>query len=104
MDNFITDILKGKIVLGTKEEVVDGIFLIPIYRVKISFLNVKADVKNTDGISGNVSVSPIGLIKISNNDFDIIKLEEEKKEGFTEILPKFIENIDLNNILTNLKI
>ena len=43
MDNFdfISKLLDGRIVLEKKEEITQDLFIIPVYKVKISFLNLK---------------------------------------------------------------
>lgn len=105
--SFISKLLDGRVVLGAKEEICEGMFIIPVYKVKISFLNLKTDIKatNGDGASGSIQVTPICLLKASNNSIDIINLEEPSiKDSFTDILPNMLSNIDVNTILKNFKL
>ncbi len=101
--SYIVKLLDGRLVLGAKEEVGDNLFIIPVYKIKISFLNLKTDIKsnNGDGVSGNISVMPICLLKIYNNNLELIKLSEANIKE--DILPSFLNNIDINNILKNFK-
>lgn len=105
--NFISKLLDGRVVLGAKEELGDNLYIIPVYRVKISFLNLKTDIKsnNGDGASGSINVTPICLLKVLNNTIDVISLEEAGvKDSFTDILPNMLSNIDVNTILKNFKL
>ncbi len=104
--DFISKLLDGRLVLGNKEEIIDGLFIIPVYRVKISFLNLKTDLKaSSDGASGSINVTPICLIKIYNGSCDIINLDENnKKEIITDAIPNILGSIDLSGILKNIKI
>lgn len=105
--NFISKLLDGRVVLGAKEELGDNLYVIPVYKVKISFLNLKTDIKsnNGDGASGSINVTPICLLKVFNNTIDVISLEEAGvKDSFTDILPNMLSNIDVNTILKNFKL
>lgn len=105
--NFISKLLDGRVVLGAKEELGDNLYVIPVYKVKISFLNLKTDIKsnNGDGASGSINVTPICLLKVFNNTIDVISLEEAGvKDSFTDILPNMLSNIDVNTILKKFKL
>lgn len=105
--NFISKLLDGRVVLGAKEELGENLYVIPVYKVKISFLNLKTDIKsnNGDGASGSINVTPICLLKVFNNVIDVISLEEAGvKDSFTDILPNMLSNIDMNTILKNFKL
>ena len=109
MESFelISKLLDGKIVLGEKQEIEEKLYLIPVYKAKVSFLTVKTDIKsnNGDGLSGNLNVTPICILKVNNGSIDIINLEElDKKEGIMDVIPNMLNNIDVNNILKNIKI
>lgn|GEM_PF-1508703 len=109
MENFefINRLLDGRVVLGAKEEIVSGLYIIPVYKVKISFLNLKTDINsnNGDGASGSISVGPICLLKISNNNVEVISLEDEnKKDGILDAIPNVLSNIDINNLFKNIKL
>ena len=103
--NFIKEILDGKVVLGKKEEIVSGLFIIPVYRVKMSFLNLKTDLKDNsgDGISGSVNVHPLCLLKVFNGSVDVITLKEDK-DNFVDNIGNLLSNIDLNDVFKNIKI
>ncbi len=105
--NFISKLLDGRVVLGAKEEVGENLFIIPVYKVKISFLNLKTDIKSTngDGASGNLSVTPICLLKIYNSTVEILSLEEvSMKDGFSELIPNVLSNLDVNTLLKGFKL
>lgn len=105
--DFLSKLLDGKVVLGSREDINENLSIIPVYKVKISFLNLKTDIKNNngDGASGSLNVCPICLLKISNNNIDIISLDcFNKKDNITDIIPSMISNIDINNILKGLKL
>lgn len=105
--NFIATLLDGRVVLGKKEEIGENLFIIPVYKVKISFLNLKTDIKtnNGDGASGTIHVTPICLLKVYNNTIDVISFEEANtKDGFSDVIPNMLSNIDMNTILKNLKL
>ena len=105
--DFISKLLDGRIVLGEKMLINDGLYIIPVYKAKVSFLTVKTDIKsnNGDGLSGNLNVTPICILKVLNSNIEIINLEElDKKEGIMDVIPNMLNNIDVNNILKNLKI
>lgn len=108
MDNlsFISKLLDGRIVLGRKEEITENLYIIPVYKVKISFLNLKTDIKenNGDGESGSINVSPICLLKVFNSNVDIISLDDNHKDVFTDIIPNVMNSIDVGSILKNIKL
>lgn len=103
--NNITNLLEGKIVLGSKEEICPNLFIIPVYKVKISFLNLKTDLKENigDGASGSINVTPICLLKVYNNNLDVVSLNNNK-DSFSEIIPNFLSNIDINDIFRSIKL
>ena len=103
--NFISKLLDGRVVLGAKEVISDNLYIIPVYKVKISFLNLKTDIKQTngDGESGSINVTPICLLKVSNGIIDIISFDEvQSRESLGDIIPNMLNNIDVNSILKNL--
>lgn len=105
--NFISKLLDGRVVLGAKEEIGEGLYIIPVYKVKISFLNLKTDIKSTngDGASGSINVTPICLLKIYNNMVDVLTFEEAAiKDSFSDIIPNMLSNIDVNTLLKNFKL
>lgn len=104
--NFISKLLDGRVVLGAKEEIGEGLYLIPVYKVKISFLNLKTDIKSTngDGASGSINVTPICLLKIVNNVVDVISFEEASiKDGISDLIPNMLSNIDVNSLFKGFK-
>lgn len=103
--NFISKLLDGRLVLGNKEEIVDGLFIIPVYKIKLSFLNLKTDLKaSSDGASTSINVNPVCLIKIFNNSADFIMLEDNKTDFVADAMPNILGNIDIASILKNIKL
>lgn len=105
--DFLSKLLDGRVVLGSKEELGENLYIIPVYRVKISFLNLKTDIKdnNGDGASGSLNVNPICILKVSNGSIDVINLEEiAPKDSFSDIIPNVISNLDINTLLKGFKI
>lgn len=103
--DFINKILDGRLVLGAKEQISESLFIIPVYRVKISFINLKTDVKASDGSSGSINVTPICLIKANNGNVDIISLNDlHEHENILDSIPNILNGIDVNSILKNMKI
>ena len=101
----MTKLLDGRLVLGNKEDLGNNLYLIPVYKVKITFMNLKTDIKaNSDGESGCINVTPICLLKIYNSIVDVISLDEGSKETFKDIIPNMLNNIDVNSILKNIKL
>ena len=103
---FISKLLEGRIVLGEKEEITPNLFIIQVYKVKISFLNLKTDLKDNtgDGASGSVNVMPICLLKIFNGSIDVVSLDGVVKDGLSDLIPNMLANIDLNDIFKNIKL
>lgn len=109
MENFefINKLLDGRVVLGSKEQICEGLYIIPVYKVKISFLNLKTDIRsnNGDGASGSISVSPICLLKIVNGNVDVINLDDDnKRDGILDTIPNMLNNIDINSLFKNIKL
>ena len=108
MDNLdlISKILDGKVVLGNKEEIIPNVYIVPVYKVKISFFNLSTDLKNNlgDGSSGSINVTPICLLQVKDDNIKIISLADDSKPNvFEGILPNLFSNIDINSILKNVK-
>lgn len=102
---FMSKLLDGRIVLGKKEEISDNLYIIPVYKVKITVMNLKTDLKESNGDSSSISASPICLLKVFNNNIDIINLEElAKSESILDSIPNMLNNIDVNGILKNIKL
>ena len=105
--DFMSKILDGRVVLGKKEELGDGLYIIPVYKVKITFLNLKTDLKDNsgDGDSESISVTPICILKSHNGNVDIITFEEKTvKDSIVESIPNVLSNIDIGSMLKNIKI
>lgn len=104
--DFVSTILDGRVVLGKKEQMTDRLSIVPVYKVKISFLNLSTDLKTTvgDGSSGSVTITPICLLQVLDDTISVLSLEEKHiKEEFTEWIPNLISNIDIGNVLKNIK-
>lgn len=103
--NFISKLLEGRLVLGCKEDFGNNLYMIPVYKVKLSFLNLKTDLKaSSDGASGSLNVTPICILKVTDNKVDVISLDEVTKDAFADVIPNLLNNIDVNSILKNIKI
>ncbi len=105
--DFINKLLDGRVVFGQKEMISDNVGIIPVYSTKIQFFNIKTDIKNNsgDGGSGSISIKPICIIKIVNDNIDIISFEEkEAHEGILDTLPNIFSNVDMASLLKNLKL
>jgi uncharacterized spore protein YtfJ len=105
--DFISKLLDGKIVLGNKEEIIPNLYIIPVYKVKISFFNLSTDLKNNtgDGSSGSINVTPMCLLQIKDDNIRILSIFDDTKPNVLEgILPNIFSNIDVNNILKNVKL
>ena len=92
--------------MGQKEKITDHLSIIPIYKVKINFINLNTDIKSnvSDGSSGSVSITPVCLLEIKEDDIKIIRFEDKKtKDDFFEFVPTLISNINVNEILKGLK-
>ena len=92
--------------MGQKEKITDNLSIIPIYKVKINFINLNTDIKSnvSDGSSGSVSITPVCLLEIKEDDIKIIRFEDKKtKDDFFEFVPTLISNINVNEILKGLK-
>ena len=79
-------------------------FIIPVYKVKMSFLNLKTDLKENsgDGVSGSINVNPICLLKVYKGNLDVINFKEEKDHIFDNV-SNILSNIDFNDVLKNIK-
>ena len=104
--DYISKLLEGKIVLGNKEEVIPNVYIIPVYKLKISFFNLSTDLKNNtgDGSSGSINVTPICLIQIKNDELKIVGLNSNKPDVLEGILPNLFSNVDINSILKNIRL
>ena len=75
MESFdlISKLLDGRVVIGKKEEVAPDLFIIPVYKLKITIFNLNADMKNNNssGDTSSLTASPICLLKIQNSNVDI---------------------------------
>lgn len=102
---FINDLLDYKIVLGDKLEIGEGLFIIPVYKSKVSFINLKTDLKANigDGFGGSLNVFPICLLKVFNNNVEVINFKEEK-DNIIDVIPSIMSNLDINELIKNIKI
>lgn len=109
MESFdlISKLLEGRVVIGKKEEVAPDLFIIPVYKLKITIFNLNADMKNNNssGDTSSLTASPICLLKIQNSNVDIITFENTNtKDCILDIIPNVLSNFDVNSLLKNIKI
>ncbi len=105
--DFISKLLNERIMIGKKEEITDHLSIVPVYKVKVNFFNVNTDIKNTtgDGTSGSLSITPICILQIKNENITILKFEDKSpKEDFFDIIPNIMSNININDVLKGLKV
>lgn len=105
--DLISKLLNERIMLGKKEDITDGLSVIPVYKVKINFFNVNTDIKNSlgDGTSGGLVITPICILQIKNENISIIKFEDKNsKEDFFDMIPNLMSNVNFNDVLKGLKI
>lgn len=105
--DFISKILNERIMIGKKEDITDNLSIIGVYKVKVNFFNVNTDIKKGtgDGNNINLSIIPICILQIKNENVSIIKFDDLKpKEDFLDIIPNLMSNININDVLKGLKI
>lgn len=105
--DFISKLFDGRVVLGKKEQLTERLSVVPVYKVKVTFLNLSTDLKNTagDGSSGSVHITPICLLQVLDDSLIVLPLEEKPvKEDITDWIPNIMSNIDLSNVLKNIKL
>lgn len=102
--SFMNDLLNCKVVLGDKLEIGDNLYIIPVYKSKISFMNLKTDLKDNigDGLGGSLNVNPICLLKVFNNNIEVINFKDENNIG--DIIPNILTNVDLNELIKKIPI
>lgn len=105
--DFISKLLNERIMIGKREDITENLSIIGVYRVKVNFFNVNTDIKNQsgDGSNVNLSIIPICILQIKNDNISIIKFDDLKpKEDFFDIIPNLVSNLNINDVLKGLKI
>ena len=103
----VSKLLEGRVILGQREIITEDLSIIPVYRLKISFVDLSTDLKNTagDGAIGSVHITPLCLLQVKGNNLSVLRFEDKSpKEEFADVLPSLMVNIDLGNVLKGLKI
>ena len=102
---YVNDLFNGKIVLGDKLEIGNDLYIVPVYKSKVSFINLKTDLKDNvgDGVGASLNVNPICLLKVHNNIVEVLNFKEDK-DNIMDVIPNMLASIDLNEILKSIKI
>ena len=104
--DIINNLLEGKVAFGKKEVLTDRLTLIPVYKIKANFINIENDIKSNkiEGNNQSVSVTPICIVKVYDEDVSVITLDGKKDSvDFFDILPSIISNVDINQIVKGFK-
>lgn len=104
-NDFVSKILEGRVVLGNKEKISDDLYIIPLYKSKIGNFDINTDIKNTtgNGVSNSAIFVPIGILEIKHDVIRLIRIEEKTKDDFFDIIPNLMSNINVNEIIKNIK-
>lgn len=105
--DFISKLLDGRVVLGSREEILPNLYIIPVYKVKISFFNLSTDLKNNtgDGSSGSLNVTPICLLEVKDDNIKVLSFADgNKPDSIENVIPNIFSNLDINGILKNIKL
>lgn len=102
--DFYNSLLDSSLVFGKRFEITDDLSIIPIYKSKVSVMNLKSTVKTTDsdGMFSSLDILPLGFLKVFKDDITIIDFNK-KKNNIIDI-PKVFSNIDVNDLLKNIKL
>ena len=95
------------VMLGDKITLNEDLSIIPVYKLKVNTLNLNTDIKNNvgDGVSGGFSIKPVCILKVLDNDISVITFEDKsKKDEIFDFIPSLLTNININDILKNIKI
>ena len=95
------------VMLGDKITLNEDLSIIPVYKLKVNTLNLNTDIKNYvgDGVSGGFSITPVCILKVLDNDISVITFEDKsKKDEIFDFIPSLLTNININDILKNIKI
>lgn len=106
----LKDIIDGSVVVGNVIELSPLVKVVPIYKVKISYLLVQTDLKQNsgNGSNGNISLTPICLLQLNDGDVKVLSLRGSDKLDFIDRVPDLISsissNVDIASIFKNIKI
>jgi ABC-type branched-subunit amino acid transport system ATPase component len=72
---------------------------------KIGNFDINTDIKNTtgNGVSNSAIFVPIGILEIKHDIIRLIRIEEKTKDDFFDIIPNLMSNINVNEIIKNIK-
>lgn len=95
----IKEYVKSDLVFGTKLEITSDIYLIPIYKVKVSNIILDGEIKNQiKGNSNSINLTPLcfievnkGLVKVHNlsKEFDVDNIIKDVPSIFNDISKLF---------------
>lgn len=99
-------LLNERIMFGNELKLKEDLSIIPVYKLKITTMNLNAEIKSQigDGTGGGIVVTPVCVLKIHDTDISVIRLDEKvNKEDMFDFLPSLFNNININDILKNIK-
>ena len=100
-------LLNERIMFGKELKLKEDLSIIPVYKLKINTINLSTEIKSQlgDGTGGGIVVIPICVLKIYDTDISVIRLDEKSnKEDMFEFIPSLLGNLNINDILKNIKI
>ena len=100
-------LLNERIMFGNVLKLKEDLSIIPVYKLKITTMNLNAEIKSQsgDGTGGGIVVTPVCVLKIYDNDISVIRLDEKSnKDEMFEFLPNILGNLNINDIIKNIKI
>ena len=99
-------LLNERIMLGKEIKLKDDLSIIPVYKLKVNTMNINAEVKTKvgDGSGGGFTISPVCILKILDTDISVVRLDDKQsKEDFFDFIPSLLTNINVNDLIKNLK-
>lgn len=100
-------LLNERVMLGKEVKIKDELSIIPVYKLKVNTMNLNTEIKNQsgDGSGGGFSITPICILKILDNDISVIRFDNKSnKDDMFEFIPSLLTNININDLLKNIKI
>ena len=100
-------LLNERIMFGKELKLKEDLSIIPVYKLKLTTMNISTEIKSQlgDGNGGGIVVTPICVLKIFDNDISVIRLDEKtNKEDMFEFIPSLFSNLNINELIKNIKI
>lgn len=96
IDSIITgfkEVFKSNLILGERIKISDSLELIPVYRLKMSYLIVDG-MKSANSNGTNMNVTPLCLIVIKNEEVRILPFgKENNSEKILEKVPSILDGL-----------